>query len=189
MPITWSFISEHEGGSLLVGYVPMANTSKSGATIATGIDIGQRATTDIDRWKISEDLKDRLKPYCHITGPAAKALLQTRPLTVTREEAQAIDAAAAQPIFTAVENAYNKAAGLDMFQFLPDGIQTAIASVAYQYGANLQKATPKFWRKATMQDWDGCIFELENFGDRYPRRRKAEAALIRAALAPSKITS
>ena len=45
--IDYSFLSELEGGSQTTGYVPAAGVSKSGVTIATGFDLGQRSEGDL----------------------------------------------------------------------------------------------------------------------------------------------
>jgi len=44
--IGYKFLSALEGGSRVVGYVPAVSVSKSGVTIATGFDLGQRRESD-----------------------------------------------------------------------------------------------------------------------------------------------
>ena len=44
--IDWDFITEQEGGRILKGYLP-DKKSKSGVTIATGFDLGQRNESDL----------------------------------------------------------------------------------------------------------------------------------------------
>ena len=63
MAIDWDFISSLEGGQHLAGYVPAADVSESGVTIATGIDLGQRTEGSIDALAIPDQLKTKLKPY------------------------------------------------------------------------------------------------------------------------------
>ena len=50
--IDYKFISDLEGGSKTTGYVPAASVSKSGITIATGFDLGQRNESDLKSLKI-----------------------------------------------------------------------------------------------------------------------------------------
>jgi hypothetical protein len=38
--IDYKFLSDREGGGKTKGYVPVANKSKSGVTVATGFDLG-----------------------------------------------------------------------------------------------------------------------------------------------------
>ena len=45
--IDYSFLSELEGGSKINGYLPAVGVSKSGVTIATGFDLGQRNESDL----------------------------------------------------------------------------------------------------------------------------------------------
>ncbi len=183
MGIDWKFISEREGGRALKGYVPAVDTSKSGVTIGTGVDLGQRSESEIDALDIPPALKSRLKPYAGKTKNNAVAALQQHPLIVTDAEAEALDKAVKGPIVARLTAAYDAAAaaaGAALgFAALPAGAQTAIASVAFQYGTDLARRTPNFWKAATRQDWPVVIAELEDFGDSYPTRRKAEAALVR----------
>ena len=184
--IEWEFIAALEGGRELRGYVPAVGTSDSGVTIATGVDLGARTAKEIDNWPLTDPaLKERLKAYADLKGAAAAAKLEEMPLVISEKEAIQIETAAAGPIFDAVRDAYDKAVGENAFQGLPDEAQTVLASLAYQYGPNLAKRTPNFWRLACQGDWQACVDELENFGDRYPPRRRKEAALLRAVLAPN----
>jgi Bacterial toxin homologue of phage lysozyme, C-term len=41
MAVDWKFIGTLEGAGILKGYVPVSQTSNSGVTIATGVDLGQ----------------------------------------------------------------------------------------------------------------------------------------------------
>ncbi|TWQ48304.1 pesticin C-terminus-like muramidase, partial [Xanthomonas vasicola] len=59
-----------------------------------------------------------------------------------------------------------------------DYLQTAIASVAYQYGPGLATATPNFWTQVTTGHWQDAVTNLNDFGDAYDTRRDREAALI-----------
>jgi hypothetical protein len=61
--VDFGFISQLEGGQQLVGKVPNAQTSQSGVTVATGVDIGQMSVQGIDALDIPSDLKDKLRPY------------------------------------------------------------------------------------------------------------------------------
>jgi hypothetical protein len=54
--IDYSFLSNLEGGCKTKGYVPAAKKSKSGVTIATGFDLGQRSESDLKLLKIDATL-------------------------------------------------------------------------------------------------------------------------------------
>lgn len=178
--IDWDFIARHEGPLITTAYVP--KSGHSGVTVATGIDLGQRSPMDIARWSISDELKHRLSHYCYACGAAAQELLRNSPLRITDDDARRIDQAASEPIFNALQHAFDHACGEGAFAKLPRNIQTAIASVGYQYGPNLPRRTPKFWRLVTAQDWPGTVTELRNFGDAYKTRRNNEADLIEDCL-------
>jgi hypothetical protein len=125
--IDFNFISRLEGGRHTRGYVPNPETSRSGVTVGTGVDLGQMG---------DQDLVDETADVS--------------------------------------------------FEDLPDGVQTVIASVAFQYGS-LQKRTPNFWRQITSGDWQGAYRNLQNFGDDYGTRRKKEAVLLKQSLEESGI--
>lgn len=181
MAINWTFISDLEGGQQLNGYVPAATTSKSGVTIATGVDIGQMSADGIDRLDISPTLKETLKPYAGVIGQEAVAFLALRPLTISKEEADRLDQAVKGKAVATIKAAYDHAVGRDpttpSFETLSDEAQTVLCSVGFQYG-DLASRTPRFWRACTEQRWNDALAELRNFGDAYPTRRNKEADLL-----------
>jgi hypothetical protein len=179
--IDYKFISDLEGGSATKGYVPAATVSRSGVTIATGFDLGQRSEGDLKSLALSVGLADKLKPYLGMKGSAAQEYLVKYPLTISDSEADEIDKAVHQSHTTQLRQKYLSAAGnripTDLFG-LPAEAQTVIASVAFQYGVNLDTATPKFWKAVTAQDWSEAAKILNDFGDAYPTRRRKEAVLL-----------
>jgi hypothetical protein len=68
------------------------------------------------------------------------------------------------------------------FDALPSECQTVIVSVAFQYG-DLARRAPNFWRQISEQRWADAVANLMDFGDRYPTRRRREAAVLRSVLA------
>ena len=182
--VDWGFISAEEGGQQLHGYVPMPETSQSGVTIATGFDIGQRGAAGIEALDVPESLKEKMKPYCGLKRSDAVAALDRAPLTITRQEANALDRAAKAEALEALRRAYDgsMSGDCDSFDALPGAAQTVIASVAFQYGVNLDQRTPRFWRAATARDWGSAVAELRDFGDRFPSRRNREADLLETIL-------
>ena len=176
LKIDWDFISAREGGQYLEGYVPDAEGSKSGVSVATGFDIGQRNQTDLELLGLSAELVEKLAVYCELTGQEAVDLLAETPLTITEDEADQIDKASKSDAVADLEAAYDKASTVT-FRSLPGEAQTVIASVSFQYGS-LKKKTPTFWGIVIIQDWAGAITELRDFGDSYPTRRGLEADLL-----------
>jgi len=192
--IDWSFISAREGGQRLDGYVPAADQSSSGVTVGTGIDLGARSATDIDKLDVPADLKKTLKPYCGKKAQDAKDYLKDHPLQISDSDAASLDKAVKQPLVDALVAAYNAAvdsansadSGKRLhFEQLPQSVQTAVASASFQYGS-LAKATPNYWKQVTEQRWKDAMDNLKSFGDAYPTRRKLEAGLLESALNAAK---
>jgi len=80
-----------------------------------------------------------------------------------------------------IANKYNAAIEKNAVKFkdLPAEAQTVIASVSFQYGINLQRKAPLFWKAVTSQDWEETENILDDFGDGYKSRRKLESDLIK----------
>ena len=180
--IDYKFISELEGGSKVNGYVPAAAVSKSGVTIATGFDLGQRSESDLKKLKLDTTLINKLKPYLGTKGLKAQELIKKKPLTITSLQAEAIDKAVKSEHVSQIKSKYDMASGnTKKFLELPPEAQTVIASVSFQYGVGLNVRAPKFWKSVTTQDWKEAVAILKAFGDAYPTRRKKEAALLEKA--------
>lgn len=177
--IDYKFLSELEGGSQIRGYVPAAGVSKSGVTIATGFDLGQRDEKDLKRLKLNPTLITKLKPYLGLKSKDAQAKLKSTPLLITANQASDIDKAVKSAHIAQLRTKYDAAkTGTKKFDELPSAAQTVIASVSFQYGVGLNTRAPKFWKAVTSQNWQETIKVLKSFGDAYPTRRKKEAALL-----------
>jgi hypothetical protein len=183
MAVNWTFIGEQEGAGICKGYVPVANTSESGVTIATGVDLGQRSAASLAALGLSAALQARLAPYCGMRKQAAQAFLDANPLTITTAECAEIDNAIRATHLVSLVAIYNSAHPVPPkpFDQIPDRAQTVIASVAFQYG-DLSSRCPHFWSTAVRQNWSGMISELEHFGDAYGPRRLREANYLRPVL-------
>lgn len=178
--IDYKFLSDLEGGSKSTGYVPAAGVSKSGVTIATGFDLGQRNEADLKKLGLSTGVISKLKPYLGKKGKDAQTALTSKPLTITSAQAKEIDKAVKKSHIKQLKLKYNGAVSVKKKKFdaIPAQAQTVIASVSFQYGVGLAIAAPKFWKQAIAQDWKECSKILKKFGDAYPTRRKKEAALL-----------
>ncbi|HSS12561.1 MAG TPA: pesticin C-terminus-like muramidase, partial [Rhizomicrobium sp.] len=184
--VDWNFINEREG-VLTHGYVPPDDQhrpdSNSGVTIATGFDLGGRSAADLRRLGLADDLVANLTPYLGLRGQAAQDYLNAHPLDITPQQQQAIDTPTFTSSYNTVANNYNAAqtAGT-RFQDLPRNAQTAIFSVAHQYGTNLATRTPNFWNQVTTGRWQDAYDNLRNFGDAHRSRRRAEGVLMLDAI-------
>ena len=88
--IDWAFIGTLEGEAIPKGYVPSDN---SGVTIATGVDLGQRAMLELLALGLAAALTDKLKPYLGLKGNAARDKLNSAPLTLSAAEVAQLDQA------------------------------------------------------------------------------------------------
>lgn len=183
--VDWDFIQAREGLELN-GYVPKDKTgapdANSGVTIAVGFDLGGRTVASLEAQGLTPDIVALLTPYLGLKGQAAQACLAGQPLTITAAQAQLIDCQAFNSYYGAVAANYDHAAGGIAFESLHRGAQTAIVSVAYQYGTNLAKAAPNFWKQVTGCLWQAAYENLMNFGDAFPSRRRLEAAELLTAI-------
>lgn len=178
--IDFKFLSDREGGRKLFAYVPDSKGSKSGVTVATGFDLGQRNEADLNKLKLSKILINKLKPYLGVTKKDAIAAIKKKPLLLNAAQADEIDKIVKSTHINKVIKNYNSAikAGSTKFEDLPAGTQTAITSVSFQYGVGLNTVTPEFWDAVTKQNWKRTKEILNDFGDLYRTRRKLEANLI-----------
>lgn len=166
--IDWNFILKLEG-SKNIGYVPNAEGSDSGVTIASGFDLGARNERDLEG--LPKILVEKLLPYLGLKGPNAVNVANS--LIIDNNEKNIINEFAKIKTMNRLKNRYSEATNKN-FDDLPMHKATTIASVAFQYG-NLESQTPNFWKQVTTGDWDGATKNLQDFKDAYPTRRRIEA--------------
>jgi hypothetical protein len=184
--VDWDFITEREG-VLTTGYIPNGSNrspdANSSVTIAAGFDLGRRSVDDLRRLGLDDDLVDRLTPYLGLRGQAAQDYLNASPLRITSQQQQAIDTPTFISTYDRLAGKYNAAQTIGTrFQDLPRNAQTAIFSVAHQYGTNLAARTPNFWNQVTTGRWQDAYDNLQNFGDAHPTRRQVEGGLMLNAI-------
>ena len=78
------------------GYKILDGSSQSGVTIGTGVDLGQQEPTAYKKrlkdFEVSQELIDKLEPYMHLKRAEAAEYLLAHPLTLTKKEADLLDA-------------------------------------------------------------------------------------------------
>lgn len=190
--IDWHVIEGHEGNETR-GYVPKnaqgVVLGHSGVTIASGFDLGQHNTTDLNNLKLSDTLTKTLKPYLSLTGTNATNYLASHPLNISAPDATSINSAIHSETLNRLIVAYDNAVGANNTFFgLPAGVQTAIADLAFQY-QNLAISAPKFWQDVIKFDWTAAVSELKNFDDAFHTRRNDEAKLIQSAIDNKQISN
>lgn len=169
--IDFDFILKQEGFETK-GYVPDAENSKSGVTIASGFDLGARNENDLIG--LPQDIINILKPFLGFQGAEASEIAPN--LEVTEDQAKIINEFAKSEAITNLKTKWENATGTS-FDDLGTEQATVLASVAFQYG-DLESRTPNFWKQTTSGDWVGAYKNLLKFGDRYTSRRLDEAALL-----------
>lgn len=177
------------------GYVPMVKGAdgkvKSGVTISTGLDLGQRSRKELsafidkyyDGTQSEKDLmKNKLGPYTGKKGKMAQQLLEEKPLSVSDDESLKLEDAIMNDTLDKARIRTKEETGLD-FDELPQNVQTAIASLIHNMGAHAK--IPRTWKAIGNQDWEALENELNNFyanPDSIPKglinRRRNEASLI-----------
>jgi GH24 family phage-related lysozyme (muramidase) len=184
--VDWGFVSAREGGSRRAAYVPVDAGGRvfgqSGVTVGCGVDLGQHGGPTLSSWGAGPELLEKLRPYIGLRGATAVAAVKAAPLTLTAAEAAVLDAGAQRATLSDVVSRYEGQAQGRRFADLSPGAQTAVVSVAYQYGTRLDIRTPRFWRRALAGDEAAMVAELRSFGDAYGARRNLEADLIAAGL-------
>ena len=174
--VDFDFIIKREGYRLR-GYVPNAEKSKSGVTIASGFDLGARKLSDLKG--LPQDIVDLLKPFLGFKGAEAQAIASD--LVISDPQGKIINEFAKKEALQNLSRKWEDKTGTK-FEDLPKNKATVIASVAFQYG-DLASETPNFWRQVTSDDWDAAVKNLRDFGDDYDSRRELEADYFEAGLA------
>jgi hypothetical protein len=173
--VDMDFIEDREGFKI-IGYVPDAEGSKSGVTIASGFDLGARKLSDLNG--LPEEIINKLEPYLGLKGN--EAISKAKQLKITREEGRIINKFAKKESLQKLEKKWNKDSKIK-FNELSIEQATVLASVAFQYGSSFKRkdgTQMNFYKLALDNDWQGVYDELVDFGDRYPTRRKEEAKLL-----------
>jgi len=181
--IDWDFIAKQEGKRILSGYVPKTKNMKSGVTIATGFDLGQRILSDLAG--LPDDIIETLKPFLGLKGAEAEEVAAN--LNISDSQAKIIDEFSHKEVVDDLRNKWQAKTG-ESFDNLPMNKATVIASVRFQHG-DLATATPNFWRQVTSDDWVGAEKNLRNFQDEFPSRRNREADYYVAGLTTEEVES
>lgn len=188
-PVDYSFISGREGGSRAYAYaLPADRFPKSGVTIAGGLDLSKHSPDDLKRWGVSDAAIGQLLPYFGLTGKdAASYLAHNEPVFVSAEDASAMNRGALNDTATAIQRHYDAANPPTKFADLHPDVQTAIVSPGYQYGPDLARRAPNFWKDITSGDLNAAVGELRNFHDAYSPRRNLEADRMQRGIGASPV--
>lgn len=172
------FITQEEGGQKLDAYYP--KVKGSGVTVGTGVDLGSRTADELRGLDIPEDLVVKLSPYLGKKDERAVQMLRHNPLQLTPEEATLLDQKVKGQIKQQVAGTFKEANGLDI-EALPEEARTVVYSLAYNFGANLEKKLPTAWKAIVDGNWEGLQNFLRKTKWKQPEltdRRRREAALL-----------
>lgn len=181
--VDFDFIKAQEGRAITKGYVPDAKGSKSGVTIASGFDLGQRSLDDLKG--LPKDIIDILTPFLGYKGAEAEEIASN--LEISDDQAEVIDKFSSDEALDKLRRKWQEKTGTS-FDELPMHKATPIASVAFQYG-DLESKTPNFWRQVTSDDWSAAEKNLRDFGDDYGSRRNREADFFVSGLSDEELDS
>ena len=180
------YISKEEGDNVLDGYtLPPEQFSKSGVTVATGVDLGARNLNDLK----GLDLKiiEKLKPYLGLKGKNAKKQLDLIPLKLSEKESNTLNKFIQKKILTKLKTKWNNDSKIK-FNKLSTEQATVLASVAFQYGSSFKRTNGtqmNFYKLALNNDWQGVYDELMDFKDKSEsvnKRHKRAAKILKKYL-------
>ena len=180
---TIEFLQQNEGNKSDI-YVPCDKNGKavgnSGATIGTGIDIGQHSIYDINQWNISDELKNKLAPYALLKQQEAVDFVKSHPLKLKDDEVKELNKAVITSRIKILIKDYDANSNIP-FVDLPIQAQKVIVSVNHNF-VKLKNSAPKFWNQITHQDWKSASNELKDWNngkfDPIAGRRKHEASVL-----------
>lgn len=166
-PIDWDVIDEFEGGSRQQAYVPQAG--KSGVTVGSGFDVGQRSHLK----GLPVEIQEKLNPVVGLKREdATNTLSNIGGIKLSPEEADIVTQFARNETEQKLRDYWKRNSDVP-FDSLTPAQKTVLTSVTHQYG-DLSR-TPRLAKFAKKGEWDRVIQELRNFKDRYDTRRNREA--------------
>ncbi len=176
--VDWEFIEDREGNTT-DGYVPTDKSGDalghSGVTIGAGVDLGSRSEQSLRDIGVKESTITTLLPYLGKKKADAIKSLDSSPLSLSDDDTTQLNKSVKKQELENVRRQFNRDSDTDLADLTPEQ-QTAITSLLFQYGSSSR--VPTAWGHATKGRWGDYKKELENFGDKYPTRRKKEAGLL-----------
>lgn len=161
--INWDLIAKFEGCENKI-YVPKDKNGvieKSGPTIASGFDIGQRDLNELKKMDFPRHIEEKLEKYVDMKGSAAATFVDKNPLTLEDDDIVIINKIVKKEQTKKVKAFYNKdlIPAAKKFEELSKEAQTAFASVFFQYGTECND----FKKELMSNDYEGAIEELLNY--------------------------
>lgn len=154
---------------------------KSGATIANGLDLGQRThLNDLKANGLDPAVAAKLQPYLGMKKADAAAYVKNHPLTLSKAEGDNLARVVSKTYDQSMANSFKRVTKGD-FTKLPGNVQTALASLGHQYGSfEANSSTRKIAEAAARGDYAAASAALKAMDPTYKNRRNEEAALMSA---------
>jgi len=138
-------------------YVPK-DSEKSGATGATGFDVGQINEAGLKKLGFPKELNDKLKPYLGLKGDAARKALAKKPLTLTDVEVKTINRSV---VSKTIEAAKGRMADVSAWDDMTETEKFATIAAQHQYGSGTQLPV-----QYGNRDWDAARNNLNTWSDK-----------------------
>jgi len=165
--LDWNTIEQFEGGRKQEAYVPQAG--KSGVTVSSGFDVGQRSNLQ----GLPLEIQEKLAPVVGLKrGEAQRALSSMGGIELSPEETDIVADFAKNETEQKLKDYWKQNSDIP-FESLTPAQKTVLASITHQYGR--LSRTPRFAQFAKKGEWDRVVQELRNFKDNYSTRRQKEA--------------
>lgn len=175
--LTTGKTANYYGGANPERYIPMG---VSGVTIGTGVDLGQTDEPTLRRIGVSDKTIDAVRFYLQKTKIKAVYALHEKPLTITPEMAEELDACMHNQHIEITRKRYNRDAGEGAFEELPWQAQAVITSIIYQRGPGSIKKFENTWNAFVRKDWKDASARLQNSSlwKGYQSRRREEGKIL-----------
>ena len=202
--VDFAYLGQWEGGQYLHGYVPIIKASgkvagKSGMTIATGFDIGQKSEDEMSSLGFSQSVVDRLLPYANVRfkgktrAEVLARVVEIGPVPViTKNEADGIDLIIHGQHLTSAIASWNarRANAVPAFTALPAPWQTVLFSRTFHQGTGMPDTlvAKKFYTAATTGKWQDAVDALRYYDvqeDWYKARVGKEADFLKTKMPPA----
>ena len=134
------------------------HSEKSGATVATGFDIGQINEAGLKKLGFPEELNAKLKPYLGLKGDAARKALAKKPLTLTDGEVKTINRSV---VSKTIETAKSRMADATAWDDMTETEKFATIAAQHQYGSGTQLPV-----QYGNRDWEAARTNLNTWADK-----------------------
>lgn len=188
----------HFEGNKTEGYVPLANKSNSGVTIAKGFDLGQTSAKEMRSKGYPESLIQKFSPYFGKKKQDAVNALDATPLTITEAERDYINSKLIPEKAQLARDNYEKYVGFN-WDDLPEHAQDALTIASFQLGRGLYKNKDKptdlvgqLQQGAMTGDFQVAADNLSTWNKKAPiglqQRYKATADLLAGLVTTDNVT-